>query len=65
MWLRERKEVRVSAGNTIQFTVPYENGAFRDTFAYNPETSTWLFVIEVGQLDGSWKHFARYTVRRP
>lgn len=51
--------------NTIQFTIPYEKGAFRDTFTYNPDTNTWLFVLESAQPDGKWKHFARYTVRRP
>lgn len=51
--------------NTVQFTIPYEKGAFRDTFTYSPETNTWLFVLEAAQPDGKWKHFARYTVRRP
>ena len=51
--------------NSIQFTIPYEGGPFRDTFTYNPETNTWLFVLEASQPDGTWKHFARYSVRRP
>ena len=53
------------SGNTIQFTIPYESGAFRDTFTYSPETNTWLFVLEAAQPDGKWKHFARYTAHRP
>jgi len=51
--------------NSIQFTIPYKGGPFRDTFTYNPETNTWLFVLETSQPDGTWKHFARYSVRRP
>jgi hypothetical protein len=53
------------SGNTVQFTIPYESGAFRDTFTYSPETNTWLFVLEAAQPDGKWKHFARYTAHRP
>lgn len=51
--------------NTVRFTIPYESGAFRDTFTYRPETNTWLFVLEAAQPNGKWKHFARYTVHRP
>jgi hypothetical protein len=32
--------------------------------SYNPETSTWQFKLEAAQPDGSWKHFARYDVKR-
>jgi hypothetical protein len=51
-------------GNTVQFTFPYEHGQFRDTFTYHPETSSWIFLLESAQPDGSWKHFAHYTVKR-
>jgi hypothetical protein len=51
-------------GNTVQFTFPYKSGQFRDTFTYNPATSSWVFLLESAQPDGSWKHFARYTVER-
>lgn len=51
--------------NTIRFTIPYATGAFRDTFTFNPATNTWQFVLEAAQPDGQWKHFARYTARRP
>ena len=51
--------------DSIQFVVPYPSGAFRDTFKYDPHESTWLFVIEAQQPDGSWQHFARYSVHRP
>jgi hypothetical protein len=52
------------AGNTVQFTFPYKSGQLRDTFTYSPETSSWNFALESAQPDGSWKHFARYTVKR-
>ena len=51
--------------NAIQFTIPYENGAFRDTFTYSQERNTWMFVLEAAQPGGKWKHFARYTAHRP
>lgn len=49
---------------SIQITIPYARGPFRDTFTYAPETDTWLFVLEASGPDGTWKHFARYSVRR-
>jgi hypothetical protein len=52
------------AGNTIQFIFPYKSGQFRNTMTYKPDTSTWRFVLEAAQPDGSWKHFARYEVKR-
>jgi hypothetical protein len=52
------------AGNTVQFIFPYKGGQFRDTFSYSPETSTWDFLLESGQADGSWKKFASYVVKR-
>lgn len=51
-------------GATLQFTFPYADGPFRDTFEFDPRTGTWSFRIESGQPDGSWKHFARYDIRR-
>jgi hypothetical protein len=48
----------------IRYETLAHSGQFRDTFMYSPETSTWNFVLESGQPDGSWKHFARYTVKR-
>ena len=50
--------------NSVQFTIPYQSGSFRDTFTYNPASKTWLFVLEAAQPDGTWKHFARYSVHR-
>jgi hypothetical protein len=52
------------AGNIMQFIFPYQTGQFRNTMTYTPETSTWQFKLEAAQPDGSWKHFARYDVKR-
>lgn len=50
--------------NVIQFTIPYEGGAFRDTFTFEPASGSWIFILESHQPDGSWKHFAKYKVVR-
>lgn len=51
-------------GNTIEFIVPYATGPFRNTWRYDPVSRSWQFVLESSRPDGSWKHFARYEVRR-
>lgn len=52
------------AGNTMQLIFPYQSGLFRNTMTYDPDAGSWKFVLESGQPDGSWKHFARYEVKR-
>ncbi|MDN5871930.1 MAG: hypothetical protein L0H73_14560 [Nitrococcus sp.] len=51
-------------GNTITFKIPYPSGAMRNTLTYQPSKHTWSWVIQAQQTDGSWKHFAKYTVQR-
>lgn len=51
------------SGNTIQFTILYDDGPFRDTLTFRPEDRSWSLVIEASQPDGSWAHFARYDMR--
>lgn len=51
-------------GNSIQLLFPYQSGNFRNTMTYNSDSSSWTFVLESAQSDGSWKHFARYDVKR-
>jgi hypothetical protein len=51
------------SGNTIQFTIPYDSGPFRDTLIFHLQDRSWSLAIEASQPDGSWKHFARYEIR--
>ncbi|AWL04766.1 hypothetical protein DIR46_10145 [Massilia oculi] len=51
-------------GDTIQFVIPYATGPFRNTWRYDPAAGSWQFSLESGQPDGTWKHFARYKVKR-
>jgi len=53
------------ADKTLEFVVPYPSGAFRDRLVRDQARGTWSFVIESQQADGSWQHFARYSLRRP
>lgn len=50
--------------NRVQFTFPYEKGAFRDTLTFHPDAGYWTFLLESQQADGSWKQFAQYKVSR-
>ena len=50
--------------DSVQFTIPYKSGSFRDTFTYNPVSKTWVFVLDAAKPDGTWEHFARYSVHR-
>ncbi len=50
-------------GNTITFKIPYPSGRMRNTLTYESAKHTWLWVIQAQQPDGSWTHFAKYTVR--
>lgn len=51
-------------GNTITFKIPYPSGTMRDTLTYQPTKDTWSLVIQGAKPDGSWQHFAKYTIRR-
>lgn len=51
-------------GNRIRILFPYQSGNFRNTMTYNADSASWTFVLESAQPDGSWKHFARYEVKR-
>lgn len=51
-------------GNTIEFTIPYKDGPFRDTLRYDPATGKWRFTIEASDGTGEWKHFAAYDIQR-
>jgi hypothetical protein len=44
---------------------PYANGAFRDTFTFQPESGTWSLLLEAQKPNGNWSTFASYTLARP
>jgi hypothetical protein len=50
--------------DTIVFNIPYPDGQFRDTLTYRPAEQAWTLTIEAAAADGSWKHFAKYDIRR-
>lgn len=52
------------ADNSIQFSIPYPGGTFRDTLIYRGEDNSWSLAIESSQPDGTWKHFGRYEIHR-
>ncbi len=50
-------------GDTLRFTIPYRDGPFRDTFAWNRADGSWHFLLESGNGSGRWRTFAEYDVR--
>jgi hypothetical protein len=50
-------------GLGLVFNFPYAEGAFRDTFNWDPKTLSWTLLLE-SQRDGAWSTFATYTLRR-
>jgi hypothetical protein len=50
--------------NTVEFTIPYQQGPFRDTLRFDPTTGKWRFTIEAPDGSGGWKHFAAYDIER-
>jgi hypothetical protein len=51
-------------GERLQFFIPYRSGEFRDTLTRQPENGRWRLLIEAKKPDGSWQHFAAYTIAR-
>lgn len=49
---------------TIEFTIPYPEGAFRDTLTHDSEADRWRFTIDEADGAGGWKPFAAYEVER-
>jgi hypothetical protein len=50
--------------DSIEFTVPYPDGPFRDTLTFDAATGKWRFTIEASDGPGKWKHFAAYEIER-
>jgi hypothetical protein len=51
-------------GQRLVLTFPYPEGAFRDTFTWQPESGSWSLLLESQRADGSWSTFASYTLTR-
>jgi hypothetical protein len=52
------------AGNAIDFVFSYADGPFHNTFAWDPATSTWTFLMQAEGKDGTRRFFAEDTARR-
>jgi hypothetical protein len=50
------------AGDTLEFTIPYAQGPFRDRLTFDSSKGTWRFTIESAEGSGQWKHFAEYEI---
>ena len=54
-----------SDNNTIQFVFEYPDGPFHNTFMWNPDSKTWVFLMEQKDQAGKWKVFAEDRLVRP
>lgn len=52
------------SGNSIKFVFEYPDGPFHNTFTWNPETKTWVFLGEQKDAAGKWTVFAEDILRR-
>src|SRR5215813_14982945 len=52
------------SGNAIQFVFEYPDGPFHNTFTWNPESKTWVFLMEQKDQTGKWKVFAEDKLAR-
>ena len=48
-------------GERLVVTFPYVEGAFRDTFTWQPESKSWTLLLESKDGD-TWSNFASYTL---
>ena len=53
------------SGNSIKFIFEYPDGPFHNTFTWNPETKSWVFLMEQKDRTGKWAVFAEDTLRHP
>jgi hypothetical protein len=49
-------------GQQLVIVFPYTEGAFRDTFSWEPASRSWSLLLESQSADGSWSTFATYTL---
>lgn len=53
------------SGQSIKFIFEYPDGPFHNTFTWQPETKTWIFLMEHKDRTGKWGVFAEDMLRRP
>jgi hypothetical protein len=51
-------------GQKLILRFPYAEGAFRDTFAFDPGKGTWSLLLEAQGRDRKWTVFANFAVER-
>jgi hypothetical protein len=51
-------------GQRLVLIFPYPEGAFRDTFTWQPESRSWSLHLESQGLNGTWSTFASYSLVR-
>jgi len=52
------------SGNTVKFLFEYPDGPFTNTFTWNADTKSWVFLMEQKNQSGKWVIFAEDTLRR-
>jgi hypothetical protein len=50
------------SGQTLVVLFPYAEGAFRNTYEFDPKSHNWSLVIESQAAGGAWSNFATYTL---
>jgi hypothetical protein len=51
-------------GQRLVLIFPYADGAFRDTFTWQPESKSWSLLLESQGGNGTWSTFASYSLIR-
>jgi hypothetical protein len=49
-------------GETLVVQFPYAEGAFRNTYTFDPKSRSWSLIIESQAAGGAWSNFATYTL---
>jgi hypothetical protein len=49
-------------GQQLVIVFPYAEGAFRDTFSWQPASRSWSLLLESQSPDGTWSTFATYVL---
>jgi len=49
-------------GQQLVIVFPYAEGAFRDTFTWDPASRSWSLLLETQSVQGTWSTFAAYTL---